>query len=70
MGTTYTPIHQVPTSALKDTADWLIERRKLTLHLRPWKIVSQGWRLRKSGRNPALQQDRQVTLLANFTLII
>ena len=70
MGTIYTPIHQVPTSALKDTADWLIERRKLTLPLRPWKIVSQGWRLRKSGRNPALQQDRQVTLLANFTLII
>ena len=36
----YITIHQVPTSAVKDTAHWLIEHRKLTLPLRPWKIVS------------------------------
>ena len=41
VGKIYIPIHQVPTSAVKDTADWLIEHRKLTLPLRPWKIVSQ-----------------------------
>ena len=29
----YTPIHQVPTTAVKDTADLLIENRKLTLDL-------------------------------------
>ena len=38
--TIYITIHQVPTSAVKDTAHWLIEHRKLTLPLRPWKIVS------------------------------
>ena len=32
--------------------------------------TAKRWRLRKNGRNPALQQYRQVTLLANFTLII
>ena len=40
VGTIYTPIHQPPTSAVKDTANRLIEHRKLTLPLRPWKIVS------------------------------
>ena len=29
----YTPIHQVPTTSVKDTADLLIENRKLTFHL-------------------------------------
>ena len=32
--------------------------------------TEKRWRLPKNGRNPALQQDRQVILLANFTLII
>ena len=38
--TIYITIDQVPTSAVKDTAHWLLEHRKLTLPLRPWKIVS------------------------------
>ena len=37
VGTIYFPIHQVPTAAVKDTADLLIEHRKLTLPLRPTK---------------------------------
>ena len=40
LGTIYIPIQQVYTSAVKDTADWLVEHRKLTLPLRPRKIVS------------------------------
>ena len=39
MDTIYIPIHQLPISAVEDNADWLIEHRKLTLPLRPWKIV-------------------------------
>ena len=41
VSTIYIPIHQVPTPAIKDTADLLTEHRNLTLPLRPWKIVSQ-----------------------------
>ena len=41
VGTIYIPMHQVPTAAVKDTADLLIEHRKLTLPLRIWKIVSK-----------------------------
>ena len=43
VGTIYFPIHQVPTAAVKDTADLLIEHRKLTLPLRPWKLVFPKW---------------------------
>ena len=40
VGTIYFPIHQVRTAAVKDTPDLLIEHRKLTLPLHPWKIIS------------------------------
>ena len=40
MGTIDIPIHQLPTAVVNDTADLLIEHRKLTLLRRPWKIVS------------------------------
>ena len=40
------PIHQVPTSAPKDTSHWLIDHRKLTLPLRPSLVSSHPRRFR------------------------
>lgn len=55
VGVTRDPCNSLVSSLLAETPTGRTEKR---------------WRLPKNGRNPALQQDRQVTLLANFTLII
>ena len=74
VGTIYFPIHQVPTAAVKDTADLLIEHRKLTLPLRPWKIVfpprallfsqSRGERLVIKGKGPWEGYRRQAPVVS------
>ena len=59
MGTIYTPIHQVPTAAVNDTADLLIERRKLTV-FRIDQLMSEHLLCTSFGRKTINTLEKQV----------